>query len=478
MRHRILLLPALAGALAGALAAAAAALQGCARASARERAPLAEAELLHSAVGQLSGVIVYDIFSPPQASRAYAYASIAAYEALRPGHPEFRTLAGQLNGLAPVPAPDSGVEYSLPLAGVHAFMTVGKALTFSRARMDSLRAAMDERIRRGGRGMPEPVYARSIAYGEKVAEHILAWSKGDHYLQTRGMPKYTVTSEPGRWIPTPPAYMDAVEPNWARLRPFVMDSASQLRAEPPLPFDTAKGSAYWREVMEVYEAGRRVSDEQRAFVSFWDCNPYVMHVQGHAMFATKKITPGGHWMGIVAGASRKADADIMRSAAAYARTAVALADGFIASWDMKFSTNVIRPETVINRYLDEAWEPLLQTPPFPEYTSGHSVISTAAAQVLTDEFGPAFAFVDSTEMEYGLPPRAFGSFEQAAAEAAMSRLYGGIHFRRSIEQGVIEGRQVGQLVVRRVRTRDGAGPRVVASAPPRTLGATSASGGH
>jgi hypothetical protein len=219
---------------------------------------------------------------------------------------------------------------------------------------------------------------------------------------------------------------------------------------------------FFREVMEVHQTRLTLTEAQRALTAFWDCNPYVMHVQGHAMFATKKITPGGHWMGIVSIASRRQGADLMQSAEAYARTAIALADGFISSWTEKYRSNVVRPETVINRYLDEGWEPLLQTPPFPEYASGHSVISTAAAQVLTDQFGQNFAFVDSTEMEFGLGVRSFSSFEQAAAEAAISRLYGGIHYRRSIEQGVLQGRSVGQLVVRRVKTRMTTAPRVVA----------------
>ncbi|HET9010504.1 MAG TPA: hypothetical protein VFN38_01755, partial [Gemmatimonadaceae bacterium] len=182
-----------------------------------------DAELLHAAMHQLTGVMVYDIFSPPQASRVYAYASTAAYEVLRQEHPEYRSLAGQLHGLSPVPAPEPNAEYSMPLAGVHAFMTVGRALTFSRPRMDSLRSAMDERIRASG--VSEPVYERSIAYGDTVAKHILAWAAKDKFVQTRGYPKYTVTSAPGRWVPTPPAYMDAVEANWGVLRPFVLDSA-------------------------------------------------------------------------------------------------------------------------------------------------------------------------------------------------------------------------------------------------------------
>jgi hypothetical protein len=310
------------------------------------------------------------------------------------------------------------------------------------------------------------VYARSIAYGDTVAGHVLAWAAKDQFKQTRGMPKFSVTSTPGRWIPTPPAYMDAVEPNWARLRPFVLDSAPQFRPEPPYPYDTSAASPFMRDAREVHAASKALTPEQREITAFWDCNPYVMNVIGHNMFATKKITPGGHWMGIAAIAARKADADLVRAASVYARTSVALADGFIASWEAKYSTGVVRPETVINQLLDEAWTPLLQTPPFPEYTSGHSVISTAAARVLTDEFGPAFAYTDSTEAEYGLPVRSFGSFEQAAAEAAISRLYGGIHYRHAIEQGQVQGRQVGDLVVARVRTRGDATVAAARPAPP------------
>jgi hypothetical protein len=426
---------------------------GCVGAPADAPVEQSDAELLHTAMSQLTGVIVYDIFSPPQASRAYAYASVAAYEALRHEHAGYRTLAGQLNGLAPVPAPEPGAEYSLPLAGVHAFMTVGRALTFSQDQMDSLRAEMHEQFRR--KGVSGAVFERSVAYGDRVAEHILAWAKEDYFMQTRGYPKFTVTSVPGRWVPTPPAYMDAVEPNWGRLRPFVMDSSSQFRPRPPLAYDMAEGSPFFQQVKEVFETRNGLTDEQRAIAAFWDCNPYVMNVRGHAMFATKKISPGGHWMGIAAIAARKSGANLMQSAEAYTRTAVALTDGFISAWEEKYRSNVVRPETVINVHLDESWEPLLQTPPFPEYTSGHSVISTAAATVLTDQFGADFAFDDDTEVEYGLPVRSFPSFEAAAAEAAMSRLYGGIHYRMAIEEGVVQGRNVGEHVLRRVRTREG-----------------------
>ncbi len=430
---------------------AAAAVASCARARGDYRTSPPDSELLHTAVDNLTQVIVYDIFSPPQAARAYSYASIAAYEALRHSDSTYGSLAGQANGLGAVPVPAADSEYYFPLAGVQAFMRVGRALTFSHKRMDSLRAVMHDRIR--DLGLPEAVFERSVAYGDKVAQHILAWSTQDNFLQTRGYAKYAVTNEPGRWVPTPPGYMDAVEPHWARVRPFVLDSASQFRPKAPHPFDTRPGSPFFLQVKEVHDAGRNLTDEQRAIAAFWDCNPYVMNVRGHAMYATKKVSPGGHWMGITAIASRKSGASLVQTAEAYARVAMALHDGFISAWEEKFRSNVVRPETMINAHLDEAWEPLLQTPPFPEYTSGHSVISTAAAAVLTDQFGDNFAFADSTEMAYGLPIRSFPSFNAAAAEAAISRLYGGIHYRMAIEEGITQGRGVGQLVVQKIHTR-------------------------
>jgi hypothetical protein len=318
--------------------------------------------------------------------------------------------------------------------------------------MDSVRTAMTDQY---ADALPDDVVARSVAYGDTVAQFVLAWAATDRFKESRGLPKYSITRDPGRWRPTPPADMDAVEPNWGTLIPFVMDSASQFRPAPAIPFDTVKGTPFFTQALEVYEKGRTLTEEERLIASFWDCNPYTMNVQGHTMFATKKISPGGHWMGIAGQASRQTKATMVESADAYARTALALADGFIAAWEEKFRSGVLRPETVINNYVDEQWTPLLQTPPFPEYPSGHSVISTAAAEVLTSIFGANFAFADSVEVPFGLPVRSFSSFEAAANEAAISRLYGGIHYRQAIEEGQRQGKQVGLNVVARVITKPG-----------------------
>jgi hypothetical protein len=178
-----------------------------------------------------------------------------------------------------------------------------------------------------------------------------------------------------------------------------------------------------------------------------------MNVRGHVMFATKKISPGGHWMNITAVACRQANAGCVQSAEAYVRVALSLVDGFIVCWDEKYRSKVIRPETYINQYIDENWVPMLQAPPFPEYTSGHSVISASASVALTGVFGDNFAFTDSTEVEYGMTSRSFTSFTHAANEAAESRMYGGIHYRAACENGKTQGRELGEFILSQVKTR-------------------------
>ena len=439
------------------------ALAGCQDADPAAAPPEAsDPELLHGAMLRITNVMTYDIFSPPVASRVYAYASVAAYEALAPSRPDLVTLAGQLNGFEAAPAPTEPVHG--PTAAVYAALAVGEALTFSDEEIEDYRASVEARL--DAAGLDRRLRRQSEAYGQAVAQHVLAWASEDGYAQTRSAPAYTITDEPGTWRPTPPAYMDAIEPAWATMRPFVLDSAAQFKPLPPHPYSVEPGTEFRRQVDEVYEIGRDMTEEQREIASFWDCNPYVMHTRGHAMFATKKITPGGHWMGIAAIASRTAGDDVAGAAEAYVRTAIAVADGFISVWDEKFRSRLIRPETVINEHIDEDWAPLLQTPPFPEYSSGHSVISAAAAEALTDVYGDGFAFHDTTEVAYGLPARDFTSFRQAAEEAAISRLYGGIHYRMAAERGVEQGRGVGGLQSERIEMRT---PAVAGGAPVRPV---------
>jgi len=410
-----------------------------------------DADYLHRSVNKLTDVIVYDIFSPPVASRIYAYPAIAAYETLRMGHTDdYKSLAGQLTDFKAIPQPIEE-NISFPIASVQAYLTVGKTLIFSEDKITEFENELLGDFKY--LGVPKKVQERSIAYGNQVAQHILAWADKDNYKQTRTFPKYNVNSDTWRWIPTPPDYMDGIEPSWSKIRPFVIDSSSQFVPPPPPDYTMDEDSEFYQDVMEVYKAVKDASEDHTAIASFWDCNPYVSHHRGHVMFATKKITPGGHWIGITNIATKKAKSTMMETVAAYALTSIALADGFISCWDEKYRSNLIRPETVINRHIDPDWLPLLQTPPFPEYTSGHSVISSAASVALTSIYGDNFAFIDSTEVAYGLPARSFDSFYDAADEAAISRLYGGIHYMPAITYGVAQGKKVGNYVIDNIQMK-------------------------
>lgn len=410
-------------------------------------------EDLHVAIDKVTEVMVHDIFSPPVASRIYAYPNIAAYEIIAAHNDDYTSLVDQLTDLESIPQSDSLAGVNYRLAALIAHMDLSKKLIFSEHEIetyqDSLYALWESRN--------EKVFRASKEYGERVANHIAKWMKDDNYNQTRTMPRFTVdTEDASRWQPTPPAYMNGIEPHWNKIRPFVIDSAGQFKPEPPPPFSMEKGSEFYNEVKEVYDISRKITEkgdtsEEIAIAQFWDCNPYVSVTRGHLMFATKKITPGAHWIGITKIATKKTDSDFDKTVYAYTKTSIALADAFISCWDEKYRSNLIRPETLINDHLDDSWKPVLQTPPFPEYTSGHSVISGAAAIALTDIFGDNFAFEDDTEVPYGLPVRKFPSFNEAASEAAISRMYGGIHYRIAVEVGLKQGRDLGKFVVEKLK---------------------------
>jgi hypothetical protein len=171
------------------------------------------------------------------------------------------------------------------------------------------------------------------------------------------------------------------------------------------------------------------------------------------MFGSKKFSPGGHWMSIVGIAAKKANSDFATTVYAYAKTSIALFDAFIQCWETKFKYNTIRPESVINRYFDADWKPRLQTPPFPEYTCGHSTCSAAAAEALTSVFGDNFSYTDSTEAEFGIANRSYTSFRNAALENNKARFYGGIHFEYSCVISNECGKKVGNLVVERLKMK-------------------------
>jgi hypothetical protein len=375
-------------------------------------------------------------FSPPVASRAFGYAGVALFLAVAPGLGGRRSLAGRLNGLTAPPRPVRR-PYHWSTVASGALASILRAMfpatpAENRAEIDQL----ERDLARKARAMlPPGVYRRSVKRGADVARHVFEWSKldGGHEAFLRNFPPYTPPSGPGLWEPTPPGFLPALQPYWGDNRPFLLSSAEACPTAPPPAYSEHPDSPFYREAYECYASVRRLRPDQEAIARFWSDDPGAT------------ATPPGHWISILTQVVRARDLPLGSAAEAYAKVGIAVADAFIACWRTKYRFNLLRPVTYIRRVIDPNWTPLLITPPFPEYTSGHSVQSGAVATVLTDLFGDV-AFTDRTHVRRGLPPRSFGSFTDAANEAAISRLYGGIHFRAACERGYEQGICVGKRV--------------------------------
>jgi len=232
---------------------------------------------------------------------------------------------------------------------------------------------------------------------------------------------------------------------------MVIDSANQFRPALAISFSKDTLSNFYKQAKEVYEVSKHLTTEQLDQSLFWDCNPFAITTSGHMMIGYKKISPGGHWMNIAGLAAKQAHLNFDQSVVVLTLEGITITDAFISCWDEKYRSNRIRPETYINKYMDIKWQPLLQTPPFPEYTSGHAVVSNASAELLTYLFGDNFAYTDNTEIPFGSGQRSFKSFRQAAAEASISRLYGGIHYMQSIEKGNDQGKRIAADIIAKIK---------------------------
>jgi hypothetical protein len=393
---------------------------------------------------KLTYVIMTDVFTPPVCSRIYAYTNIAAYEALIAQNKNYKTYAGKLNGLTTLPQPAANKKYYYSIASILAFTTTAQKLVFNGDAIKEKEAFYLKQLNRIG--INQELLDNAVAYGRAVGQHILAWASKDGYLQRTSFGGYVVTQTPGRWQPTPPDYMDAVENNWKTLRPFTLDSASQFRALPPIQYDTVKSSAFYKQAYEVYKAVNAPNPGDSATAWYWDDNPNTSITQGHITYFQQKMSPPGHWVHIACNVAVKEKYDEVKTAALVSQTAIAVFDAIICCWETKYYYNYIRPETFINKYIDKNWVPLIQTPPFPEYTSGHSCISASAATILSLYVSGNYVFIDSTEVLFGRPVRKFNSFYGAANEASISRMYGGIHFREALETGNRQGKKVGAFI--------------------------------
>ncbi len=398
------------------------------------------------AVFSLSMVMMHDVVNPPAASRYFAYCMLGAYTILAQNDSSLRPLSSVIrswpNNLS---VNQSKTTYDPQIAALYCILETGKQMLPSgymlKEKEDSLVALLKKKK------ISNALLEQSIAVAEDIARQVVKYAATDDYNKLSALLRYTPVKGDGFWYPTPPAYIEAVEPNWKTVRPMIIDSCNQFKPKPPVSFSKDTVSSFYLLNKEVYAAVAYAKPEQQEIAAFWDCNPFAVSTSGHMSLGFKKISPGAHWMNIISIASEKAHLSFNRHITLLTMGALTAMDAFISCWDEKYRSNRIRPETFINRYMDAKWQPLLQTPPFPEYPSGHSVVSAACAEVLTYFLGDHFSFTDNTEIMFELQPRTFTSFRQAAQEAAISRLYGGIHYMDAIENGLAEGKALASYII-------------------------------
>ena len=380
-------------------------------------------------------------YSPPVASRAFAYLGVTGYEVLASGRPEMASLAGQVNGLSALPvrgegAFDEAVVMQAAMAETvrNFFHNTGPS---GQQAMDRMAAVLTARVTEG---LAPDVVARSQAHGQALAQHVWAWSQSDGgaVIDNLGFPRvWALNPEPGHWKPTSTIALQQAPllPDWGRNRPFAMPAGTSCPLPPPPEYSEDPGSEFYRQAREVYDISHALTDAHKAIARFWSDDPML------------SPTPPGHWVALVLSVIEIEALDGPQTADALMRVGVAVADGFIGCWAAKYDHDLIRPVSYIKAVIDPKWEPLLITPPFPEYPSGHSSQSGAAVAVLTAIFGADYGFVDPTHEADGIAARQYANFGQAAAEAAQSRLYGGIHFRAAVERGLEQGACIGAYSV-------------------------------
>jgi hypothetical protein len=381
-------------------------------------------------------------YSPPVAARNFGYIGVTVFEAAVGGTDTLQSLVGQLNGLTSVPAREAGAQYdeqiiinaALSDAIIDYFGNTGPTGQRSiKIAQEKWRALVIE-------GVPDDVVARSEAFGKAMNQAIFDWSVSDGgaEITNMGFPmQWELPKGDDKWVPTSVVQQQQLPllPEWGNVRTFAMPTGATCVTPGNPPYSVEPASAFYKEALEVYDTVKNATPEQIGIARFWSDDPML------------SMTPPGHWVSIALQVAEAEDLPLDENVDLLARMGIAMADAFIGCWHEKFEYNLLRPVTYIKRVIDPKWEPILNTPPFPEYPSGHSVVSGAMDAVMTGFFGDNFSFEDKTGSPDGRNPRTFASFHAAAEEAGISRMYGGIHFHAAIVDGLDQGRCIAAYTV-------------------------------
>jgi hypothetical protein len=395
--------------------------------------------------------IVNDATTPEVASRGLAMVSAAVYDAVN-------SIDGTPGYYVALKAPaDASADAAVASAAytVLSYLYPAQVSNFNSLLATALAGISD--------GQPK---TDGMAVGQSVANAIIAMRVSDG---STNFVDYTPNTAPGDWQPTAPMFMPAENPQWATLKPFAMTSDNQFRPGPPPALTSQEYATDVNLTLDLGAANSttRTADETQ-IAKFWK--------DGAGTY-----TPPGHWNAIAEQVAQQQGDSLAQDARLFAELNIAEGDAAIVAWDAKFTYNTWRPislaggaGTAVNNQIETIanWRPLITTPPFPEYISGHSTFSGAAAAILTAVFGDNFRF-STTSLSLPGVSRAFTSFEQAANEAGISRIYGGIHFLFSDTAGLTAGAGLGAYVLQTFSTSVDHTPPTITFTNPVTGSASS-----
>jgi hypothetical protein len=392
---------------------------------------------LHQLNQGLIEISMEDVYNPPIATRIFAYSNMAAFEVN--SHRKGKSFMAQHTGDSLFSVPTLACP-DYDLAALFAFCEVSKSLVFSEYMVDTLYNRLSQKAM--AKGQSETTIKACKEYATNVADQMKSWIKKDNYKNVKSGDQYSIHGIDSTWALTPPDYAQALEPNWYKLRPFVIKSPTEFLPSARPAFSKDKGSDFFKNATMVMDEGNLKDSIHQKIALYWDDNPNEFNDSGHNTHFKHKVSPPAHWINITHQYLQNAGADLSQSFTAYSAVSVAMFDGMITCWGIKYRENLIRPVTYINRYLDKNWKPLIQTPPFPEYTSGHSTVSGSASIILENLY-PNTPVTDSTEVPFGFEARSFKNANEAGREASDSRFYGGIHYKFGVDNGFANGNAIG-----------------------------------
>lgn len=392
----------------------------------------------------LTEIIQKDQFSPPVAARIYAYSNLAAYYILSAIDQNDTTYKLSVYDFSFKPIDNKYNDKVIKYATILCYEKVASKLIYSEIDFQTSNIELKNKYALS-LSSNEVTEAKSIA--DTISKLISKRIEYDGYKERNTFVRYKESSEEKYWKYTPPAFGEPVEPYWSTIKPFFIPSDSVLPQLAPVEYSVDKSSAYWKNLHHVYSTSTKLSDSLISIARHWDCNPMQLDWSGHTMDIKFRMTPAGHWMSIASQLCKDNGLSDYKTAKILFILSGAMHDAFLHCWTLKYKFNTVRPITVIQKYIQSEWKPIIDTPVFPEYPSGHSEVSATAAIILEHFFGKEYAFIDNSQIEFGLPLRHFNSLMEAAIQAGESRFYGGIHYTNSIEDGKNAGIEIGNRVM-------------------------------